>query len=260
MPELPLLLLTSEQMRVPTDAERWAIELACQQGVSVVSELPENTQLALEIKEQCLQLREVAVSNSTGVKVDFLSGQSSYRRSHGGGVKEPVAKAIGIKSNQPLSVLDATPGLGRDAFVLAALGAKVTMVERSPVAYLLLADGLRRLSLLEPELAGRFSLHSANSVKFMEQLAAGSVDAVYLDPMFPHRKKSAQVKKEMRLFQVLLGPDEDADLLLPAALHAANRRVVVKRPNSAPVLADVKPSMAITSKKHRFDVYIQPSN
>lgn len=260
MPDLPFLLLTFEQMTAPTDVERWAIELARQQGISVVSELPEDTPLALEIQDQCLQLREVSVTNSTGVKVDFLSGQSSYRRSHGGGVKEPIAKAIGIKGNQALTVLDATPGLGRDAFVLAALGARVTMVERSPIAYLLLADGLRRLSLQEPELAGQFSLHRANSVKFMEQLEPGTVDTVYLDPMFPHRKKSAQVKKEMRLFQVLLGPDEDADFLLPAARHLATKRVVVKRPNSAPVLAGVKPSMAITSKKHRFDVYIQPSN
>ena len=65
------------------------------------------------------------------------------------------------------------------------------------------------------------------------------------------------MKKEMRLFQLMLGPDEDADLLLPAALHAAAKRVVVKRPNSAPLLANQKPSMAITSKKHRFDVYIK---
>ena len=131
------------------------------------------------------------------------------------------------------------------------------MIERSPVAYLLLADGLRRLALQEPELARQFVLYHANSCDYMQQLAAASVDAVYLDPMFPHRKKSALVKKEMRLFQLMLGPDEDADLLLPAALHAAAKRVVVKRPNSAPLLANQKPSMAIASKKHRFDVYIK---
>ncbi len=30
---------------------------------------------------------------------------------------------------------------------------------------------------------------------------------VYLDPMFPHKQKSALVKKEMRVFQSLVGPD-----------------------------------------------------
>ena len=82
------------------------------------------------------------------------------------------------------------------------------------------------------------------------------IDVVYLDPMFPHRKKSALVKKEMRVFQQLLGSDDDADSLLAPARELAGKRVVVKRPAYAEPLADVPPAMAITSKKHRFDVYI----
>ena len=81
-------------------------------------------------------------------------------------------------------------------------------------------------------------------------------DVVYLDPMYPHKKKSALVKKEMRIFQQLLGGDEDADKLLAPALKLALNRVVVKRPDSAPWLDNVKPNMAIESKKHRFDVYL----
>ena len=42
-------------------------------------------------------------------------------------------------------------------------------------------------------------------------------DVVYLDPMFPHREKSALVKKEMRVFQELVGADNDADDLLDFA-------------------------------------------
>ena len=60
----------------------------------------------------------------------------------------------------------------------------------------------------------------------------------------------------MRLFQQLLGPDGDADDLLLPALHLAKKRVVVKRPDYAPFLADKAPSMQIKSKKHRFDVYL----
>ncbi|WP_337918915.1 class I SAM-dependent methyltransferase, partial [Vibrio cholerae] len=40
---------------------------------------------------------------------------------------------------------------------------------------------------------------------------------VYLDPMYPHpenKKKTALVKKEMRVFQSLVGADNDADALL----------------------------------------------
>jgi 16S rRNA (guanine1516-N2)-methyltransferase len=81
-------------------------------------------------------------------------------------------------------------------------------------------------------------------------------DVIYLDPMFPHKQKSALVKKEMRVFQSLVGPDLDADALLPAALKMAEKRVVVKRPDYAGWLNEHKPSMAIETKSNRFDVYV----
>ncbi|MDC8831985.1 class I SAM-dependent methyltransferase [Alteromonas gilva] len=254
MLSLPPLLLSAGQASAPSPVEQTLIEQARSVGLSCTSST--DAELALQICDGALQLYDLNEPQGKGVIVDFLSGQSAYRRAKGGGSKEPIARSLGIKTGQPLTILDATPGLGRDAFVLVALGASVTLVERSPVAYMLLADGLRRLALSEPELAARFTLLHANSTDYMQQQSAKSVDAVYLDPMFPHRKKSALVKKEMRLFQAMLGTDEDADLLLPAALHVAAKRVAVKRPNNAPFLAGQKPSMAITSKKHRFDVYI----
>ena len=197
MPELPYLRLSAQQLAAPSEVEQQLISLTSSVGIKPESEVSGEQSLVLEIVDDTLQLTDLTVANSNGVIVDFLSGQSQYRRQHGGGSKEPAAKAVGIKANQPITVLDATPGLGRDAFVLAAVGANVIMIERSPVAYLLLADGLRRLALQEPELARQFVLYHANSCDYMQQLAAASVDAVYLDPMFPHRKKSALVKKEM---------------------------------------------------------------
>jgi 16S rRNA (guanine1516-N2)-methyltransferase len=81
-------------------------------------------------------------------------------------------------------------------------------------------------------------------------------DVVYLDPMYPHKKKSALVKKEMRVFQTLVGADNDADSLLAPAMALATKRVVVKRPDYAEFLAGQKPSTAIETKKNRFDVYV----
>jgi hypothetical protein len=78
---------------------------------------------------------------------------------------------------------------------------------------------------------------------------------VYLDPMFPHKQKSALVKKEMRVFQSLVGPDLDADGLLEPARQLATKRVVVKRPDYAPPLADVATPNAVVTKGHRFDIY-----
>lgn len=75
--------------------------------------------------------------------------------------------------------------------------------------------------------------------------------------MYPHREKSALVKKEMRVFQSLVGADLDADGLLAPAMALASKRVVVKRPDYAEDLDGVKPSMVIATKKNRFDVYVR---
>ena len=210
----------------------------------------------LQIQNGVLGLADASEKKVLPVEVDFASPASLYRKQHGGGRKEPIVKAIGLKGNEGWHVVDATPGLGRDAFVLVSVGCKVTMIERSPIVAALLEDGIRRLALSFPELAAKMSLQHGNSAEVMQYFTGENVNAIYLDPMFPHKKKSALVKKEMRLFQQLLGHDPDADALLPPALELATHRVVVKRPNSADVLAGIKASMAIESKKHRFDVYL----
>jgi 16S rRNA (guanine1516-N2)-methyltransferase len=191
------------------------------------------------------------------VFVDFVSGAVAHRRKFGGGKGQAIAKAIGLKAGVQVDVIDATAGLGRDAFVLASLGCNVSMVERSPVAAALLEDGLER-AYMNLEIGQwmqqrmRFNFGSG-----YEYLKNHQTDVVYLDPMFPHKKKSALVKKEMRVFQSVVGADLDADDLLDVALNAARYRVVVKRPDYAPFLNDKKPSMSIKTKKNRFDVYVK---
>jgi 16S rRNA (guanine1516-N2)-methyltransferase len=78
---------------------------------------------------------------------------------------------------------------------------------------------------------------------------------IHLDPMFPHRDKSALVKKEMRLFRPLVGDDDDAPALLAAALALASHRVVVKRARKAPPIAGVAPGYSLEGKSSRYDIY-----
>lgn len=246
--DMPEYFLYTEKQSQQADeiASRWGF-VCCDQPP---------TGLALYLDSAGLQLKDFDVPRQQGVMVDFLSGASEYRRLRSGAKKEPIAKAIGMKGNQARTVIDATPGLGRDAFVLAGLGCSVYLIERSAVVAALLDDGIQRLAQQMPELAEQFQLIHGNSIDILQHWPHQAVEAIYLDPMFPHRKKSALVKKEMRVFQNLLGTDADADSLLSPALKLATQRVVVKRPNSAEVLAGQSPDMAITSKKHRFDVYL----
>ncbi len=195
--------------------------------------------------------------------VELVEGASAHRRKFGGGRGQAIAKAVGLKNGVQPRVLDATAGLGRDAFVLASLGCTVQMIERHPVVAALLDNGLQR-AYADPEMASwlpeRLTLLHASSQEALVSLADDPSftrpDVVYLDPMFPHKKKSALVKKEMRIFQYLVGADMDADDLLTPALALAEKRVVVKRPDYAAPLADKKPSMMIETKKNRFDVYV----
>ncbi|WNO60230.1 class I SAM-dependent methyltransferase [Rheinheimera sp. MMS21-TC3] len=203
-----------------------------------------------------LVLRNSNLPKQGDILVDFDSGASSYRRQHGGGKNEAIAKACGLNKKRDLTILDATAGLGRDAFVLASLGAKVTLVERNPAVAALLYDGLRRAAA-QPELQWvneRMNLLHSSGLQALQSYQ--SVDVVYLDPMFPPRDKSALVKKEMRAFHDVVGSDTDADALLAPALKLALKRVVVKRPGYADALAQQEPTMAVTGKNNRFDVYI----
>lgn len=229
-------------------AERWGLPL----GVDTPGEAPR-----LVLTPERLELR--ALDSEGPVYVDFVSGTAGHRRRFGGGRGQEIARAVGLKKGATPSVLDATAGLGRDAFVLASLGCAVTLVERSPVVAALLEDGLGRAAR-DAEVApivARMRLRCGSAVHIMQQLdEAARPDVVYLDPMYPHRRKSALVKKEMRLFREVVGEDPDAEALLPAALAVARQRVVVKRPDYAEPLAGRLPTLHIATKNHRFDIYV----
>ena len=84
-------------------------------------------------------LRKLDEPKLGDVFVDFVAGAMAHRRKFGGGRGEAIAKAVGIKGAELPSVIDATAGLGRDAFVLASIGCQVRLVERHPVVYFAIA-------------------------------------------------------------------------------------------------------------------------
>ena len=212
-------------------------------------------------KAPCLSFAAQLDGKEASFNLDLTSGTIAYRRQHGGGRKQHIAKACGLKHNWNPSILDGTAGLGRDAAELRNLGCTLRMIERSPYVASLLEDAILRAKASGAELFQQgFELHQGQSVQLMEKLSQEQQpDIIYLDPMFPPRNKSAAVKKEMRLVKLLVGTDPDADDLLPVALANAKYRVVVKRPCYAPFLNEQKPSMSIESKGNRFDVYVLSS-
>lgn len=237
--------------------------LATRLGATFLGVVParqiDSAPLVLFLDENGLSLQATGRKAPGPVRSEFVSGKAGYRLAHGGGTGQLIAKAIGLKrTSQTLHILDATAGLGQDAFVLAGLGHQVTLLERSPVIHALLEDGLARAAAdaSTAAVASRMTLIHADSIRWLQARAGQPVaDVVYLDPMFPHRDKSAQVKKEMQLFRPVVGDDPDAADLLQAALACARYRVVVKRSRRAPAIEGDAPALKLEGKSSRYDVY-----
>ncbi len=180
-------------------------------------------------------------------------------------LKMPLAKACGCKSGLRPSVLDLTAGLGRDSFALASLGCDVSLVEKNPVVYMLLYAGFenakRSPSTVSDVLMDQMRLLPCQpAIEVLTNLDMPKVDTVYIDPMFPERKKSAKVKKAMQYFHQVVGEDDNEPAaLLDAALKKALNRVVIKRPKGSGLYADIQPNLSIPSKGLRFDIYFPAS-
>nr|WP_298140211.1 class I SAM-dependent methyltransferase [uncultured Pseudomonas sp.] len=216
-----------------------------------------DSEYALQVGEDGLQLVELGPQAPGPVRVDFVEGAAAHRRLFGGGSGQMIAKAVGVQPGIRPRVLDATAGLGRDAFVLASLGCAMTLIERQPLVAALLEDGLARAQgdAQVGHIVAQMRLLQGNAIELMEAWQGEPPQVIYLDPMFPHRDKSALVKKEMRLFRPFVGDDQDAPALLAAALALASHRVVVKRPRKAPCIEGAKPGYALEGKSSRYDIY-----
>ena len=242
--------------RAETLANRLNLVLAKTEGLDSIFPY------ALHVREDRIELINTQNIPNSRIFAEFLSGPVAYRRQKGGGKNQAIGRAVRLKGSKgPLTILDATAGLGRDAFVLATLGCSVHLVERSPVIATLLSDGLSRAAQ-SSEIAPIIDLMRVtigDAEKVLEDLRVENYpDVVYLDPMFPSQNKSALAKIEMRIIRDIVGDDQDAPRLLALALEKAKKRVVVKRPRHAKPLAltGIFPSFLVEGKSNRYDVYL----
>ncbi len=168
---------------------------------------------------------------------------------------ETLPKTLRGLTGEPIA--DATAGWGKDAWLLASRGFQLTLYERNPYLHALLAAALAaaRDNPRTAAIAARLTLIHADAAS---ALAPASFTAVYLDPMYPERRKSAKVKKHMQALQQLIGHGADDAALLARARLAATRRVIVKRPQHAPPLADITPDYTIDGPNTRYDIYLAP--
>ncbi len=256
----PNLISVSSTINSTTILQK-AAELAVKLNLPFISSIEQrSSEFILAYTLQGLQLMHMPLGSEKSVCllfVDFVQGKNGFRLAQNCTSKQPIARAAGLKPGFRPTILDGTAGLGTDAFVLASLECNVTMCERSPVIGALLEDGLYRAAK-EKKLAGiikRIELVLADTQEFLQNRRE-TFHTVYLDPMYPHRSKSALNKLTLRVIRSLAGDDEDGAALLKSAMEKAENRVVVKRPRNAPLLSEIQPSHVILMKNSRFDIYL----
>ena len=204
------------------------------------------------------------------LEIDFTAGRTAARGHERGLVGQPLARALGIprlrrRFGHLPSIVDATGGLGRDAWFAASLGCRVCLIERSPLVHAMLDAALARARATPgaAEVAGRVTLRHADAVVALADVDPELADVVYLDPMYPATRRRAAVNKGMQFLHELLGPPDGGEAtLLAGALEAARRQVTVKRPAGAPPLPGTEAfggqRETIASPGTRYDLYLRP--
>jgi 16S rRNA (guanine1516-N2)-methyltransferase len=188
-----------------------------------------------------------------GVAIDEeLRRHQHYFQNHSL-LKEPLARAIGVKSGHRPRVLDLSAGLLGDSLLFLSFGCTVWALERHPVVALLIQSALKGAQ--HPRLESFKFIHS-DARDFL--LTTPEVDVVFFDPMFEDANQKSLPKKEMRIFRDVVGADEDAQGILAMARGLGCKRVVVKRPRLSKVLAP-DPDLQVMGKSTRYDVYLKAS-
>ena len=230
--------------------------LANSEGFANNEELASAADCYLQIKPCGLCLIVKDGNSFTSTHVDFADAKLNYRVQDKGKTQN-IAKAVGLKGSVLPSVLDATAGLGKDAYLLASMGCELAMLERSPIVYKLLVDGIERAAKESQTIRQRIArMHLRNDDFLQSEGVMDKYDVVYLDPMFPVRSKSAKVKKEMFALQKLLGSDDESLDWLGKARTLAKKRIVVKRAKLSSFLGGEKPDINFKVSSSRYDVYL----
>ncbi len=110
----------------------------------------------------------------------------------------------------------------------------------------MLGDGLERAHSVEWFKLLKLELIETDAQIYLATLKK-QFDVIYMDPMYPIRKKSALLKKEMRILRRLVG-DDDASQLLALALKKQST-VSLLNAHACQTHCPAPPPMSFTKEK-----------
>ena len=228
--------------------------------------LPDSSPFHLHVNEHSqLQLIHEQSQQKSTVLVDFSNKTLQHKVNNSFNTKSGLIRAVSVR-NKPrheTTVIDATAGLGNDAYVISTFGFPMIWIERNPIIYSLLRDGFERITtstVLSPptDVHHQQRLFNCQSVRevlnieaceYVPNVASQKVDVIYLDPMFTSESvaKKSTPKKGMQALRSLYHQSQflsiseqiawerkELDQLIEWARSFASSKVILKRPKTAP--------------------------
>lgn len=166
---------------------------------------------------------------------------------------ELLIKAIKIKADTNIFIIDATAGLAKDSILLGLYGYRVLMLEQNPLLATVIHYAMQEK--LIP--ADNLQLVFINSITYFKNNPGITPYAIYLDLMF-NKHSAALAKKEMQVIQLLTKDTPNLDTELFHAAYTHCQKLIIKRDNKQPALV-TNPSASYTKsgKIIRYDVYLR---
>jgi len=185
--------------------------------------------------------------------VDFLKGSMGWRlkrRDH----EALLKKALG-KKNKNLIIFDGTAGFLSDTLIFLALGHKVIACEQSKVLFLLLSDAINRAKI-KLNFLDNLNLIHGDALDIYKKTQ--NIDVIYLDPMYPIKKKNALRSgniSDIKSILMLENIENFEDQVFFDFKKNKFKKIVLKRPIKSKIIDDGL-NYQIKGKSTRFDVYI----
>ena len=177
--------------------------------------------------------------SSQGVFVDL---KKEIKKRDFGKKEDPLIKSVG-KNNH---VFDGTAGFGVDTVLISLKNKSVFCFEKDPLVFLFLKSNL--LYLKNTIWGKKIKVENTCVLGF-----GGHGDVLYIDPMFPPKKKKALPPQRIQWLRGHLGePELDMVRFLDFG-RSRFKKVVLKRPNGGLVVG--KPSGSVSTKSVRYDIY-----